>query len=222
MKVAIKTAKKAACSGDSAALEMDSFAGLEREDLTILKLFLTWLKIGFTSFGGGAITQYLIQENFIYKHKWITAESYANIIGMCQITPGINIIAYTILIGKQLAGWPGILVSVLGLILPSAAITVGISAIYVSLSQFHRVQSALHTVFAAIFGISLATNWRNIRPILQNNRQQGRFVFSVSLVILIGSGLIYVFFNPSVIVLYLLGGLSGSFIYWYAARKKVN
>ena len=222
MKVAIKTAKKAASSGESAALEMDSFVGLEREDLTILKLFLTWLKIGFTSFGGGAITQYLIQENFIYKHKWITAESYANIIGMCQITPGINIIAYTILIGKQLAGWLGIFVSVLGLILPSAAITVGISAIYMSLSQFHRVQSALHTVFAAIFGISLATNWRNIRPILRNNRQQGLLVFIVSLVILIGSGLIYVFFYPSVIVLYLLGGLSGSFIYWYVARKKVN
>ncbi len=220
--MAIKTAKKAASSGESAALEMDSFVGLEREDLTILKLFLTWLKIGFTSFGGGAITQYLIQENFIYKHKWITAESYANIIGMCQITPGINIIAYTILIGKQLAGWLGIFVSVLGLILPSAAITVGISAIYMSLSQFHRVQSALHTVFAAIFGISLATNWRNIRPILRNNRQQGLLVFIVSLVILIGSGLIYVFFYPSVIVLYLLGGLSGSFIYWYVARKKVN
>lgn len=217
-----ETAEKATDPGDTAAIEMESFAGLERKNLTITKLFLTWLKIGFTSFGGGAITQYLIQENFIYKHKWITAESYANIIGMCQITPGINIVAYTILIGKQLAGWPGILVSLLGLILPSAAITVGISAIYVSLSQFHRVQSALHTVFAAIFGISLATNWRNIRPILRNNRQQGLLAFIVSLVILIGSGLIYIFLNPSVIVLYLLGGASGAFIYWYVARKKVS
>ena len=217
-----ETAEKATDPGDTAAIEMESFAGLERKNLTITKLFLTWLKIGFTSFGGGAITQYLIQENFIYKHKWITAESYANIIGMCQITPGINIVAYTILIGKQLAGWLGILVSLLGLILPSAAITVGISAIYVSLSQFHRVQSALHTVFAAIFGISLATNWRNIRPILRNNRQQGLLVFIVSLVILIGSGLIYIFLNPSVIVLYLLGGASGAFIYWYVARKKVS
>ncbi|GMB00080.1 chromate transporter [Pelosinus sp. IPA-1] len=99
------------------------------DSLTINGLLFAWLRIGFTSFGGGAITQYLIQESFIYKHKWITAEEYANIIAMCQIAPGINIIAYTILIGKRLAGWVGIVVSLIGLILPSAAITIGISSI---------------------------------------------------------------------------------------------
>lgn len=188
------------------------------DSLTISRLFLAWFRIGFTSFGGGAITQYLIQESFIYKHKWITAEEYANIIAMCQITPGINIIAYTILIGKRLAGWVGILVSLIGLILPSAAITVGITATYASFSELPKVQAALRAVFAALFGIALATNWRNVRPILIGNRQRGGVAFLATIGIMIGSAAIYLFFNPPVVVLYLLGGLCGALTYWHVAK----
>ncbi|HBF38830.1 MAG TPA: chromate transporter [Firmicutes bacterium] len=187
---------------------------------TLQRLFLTWLRIGFTSFGGGAITQYMIQENFIYKYHWLTDEEYANIIAMCQIAPGINLIAYTILIGKRLAGWLGILVSLLGLILPSAAITIGISAIYIRIHQNARVQNSLRTVFAAIFGISLATNWRNIKPIFGSNRKRGSLLFGVTLGIIVGSALLYVLFNPPVVVLYLFGGLCGALAYWQAAKRK--
>jgi chromate transporter len=192
----------------------------ESDSLTISRLFLAWLRIGFTSFGGGAITQYLIQESFIYKHKWITAEEYANIIGMCQITPGINIIAYTILIGQRLAGGVGIFVSLIGLILPSAAITIGISAIYASISEVSRVQASLRSLFAAIFGIALATNWRNARPIFVSNRKRGSLAFLVTIGIMIGSAMIYILLNPPVVVLYLLGGLCGAFVYWYVAKKE--
>jgi chromate transporter len=192
----------------------------ESDTFTIIRLFFTWVKIGFISFGGGAITQYLIQENFIYKHKWITAEEYANFIGMCQITPGINILAYTILIGKRLSGWIGIVVSLIGLILPSAAITIGISAIYTNISKFSRVNSVLNTVFAAIFGIALATNWRNVRPILVKNRKRGPLAFGVTLGIMLSSAIIYVFLNPPVIILYLLGGLCGAAAYWHISNKK--
>ncbi|VBB07336.1 chromate transporter [Lucifera butyrica] len=189
------------------------------EPLMLSRLFLTWLRIGFTSFGGGAITQYLIQENFIYKRHWITGEEYANIIAMSQIVPGINIIAYTILIGKQLAGWAGIIVSLAGLILPSAAITVGISAIYANISGLPRVQGALRAVFAAIFGIALATNWRNARPIFIKNRKRGALPFLAAIGIMLGSAMLYLFLNPPVVVLYLLGGLCGAVLYWQVAGK---
>jgi chromate transporter len=186
---------------------------------TLLTLFAVWFKIGATSFGGGAITQYLIQEHFIYKKKWITEEMYANIIGMCQITPGINILAYTIVIGKQLAGSKGVFVSLLGLVLPSAAITVAISAVYLKISDISRVQAALHTVFAAIFGVALATNWRNIKPIFLANHKRGPLAFISTWIILIGSGLVYMFFQPPVAVLYVMGGLCGAILYGYLLKR---
>jgi len=189
------------------------------ESFSMIRLFLTWLKIGFTSFGGGAVTQYLIQENFIHKHKWITAEEYARILAMCQITPGMVIVAITIIIGKRLGGWVGIIVSLTGLILPSAGITIGMTAIYASISELPQVKSALRAVFAAIFGISLATNWRNVKPILVSNHKRGPLALVVALGIMVGSAVIYVRFNPPVIVLYLLGGLCGALAYWRGAKK---
>ena len=188
----------------------------------IFKLFFTWFQIGFTSFGGGATTQYLIQEKFIYRRRWLTEEEYAGIIGMCQISPGMNIIAYTIVIGKKLAGWAGIVVSLFGLILPSAAITVTMTVIYASINRLARVNSALRTMFAAVFGISLATSWRNVRPIILKNMKQGPIVFGVTLLVLIGSGVIYILFSPSVILLYFLGALCCAVTYWLISKRKAG
>lgn len=192
----------------------------DAQGFSIKRLFFIWLKIGLTSFGGGAITQYLIQENLIYRQKWLTEEEYVRIVAMCQLAPGINIIAYTILIGKRLAGTTGIFVSLLGLIMPSVAITVGITALYASASGFPKVQSVLQTAFAAIFGISLATNWRNAKPIVLQNAKRGTWRLLFTLSIIIGSGILYIFFKIPVVILYLLGGLIGAVTYWHTARKE--
>jgi chromate transporter len=189
------------------------------DTVTIRGLFLVWLKIGCMSFGGGAVTQYLIQENFIYKHHWISPEEYSRIIAMSQIAPGINIIATTILIGKRLGGASGIAASLLGLIAPSAIITAGMTAIYVGLSSSPRVQAALRYAFAAIFGISLVTNWRNVAPILSQNRSRGSATLAISLAIMVGSALVYALLSPAVVILYAAGGLSGAFAYRRAAKN---
>ena len=187
---------------------------------TLSELFLAWLRIGCTSFGGGAVVQYLIQENFILKRRWLTAEEYTRILAMCQITPGLTIVAITITIGKRLGGWRGIVLSLIGLILPSATITIGMTAVYASVRDLPSVQAALRAVFAAIFGISLATNWRNLRPLLIRNHKRSQAIFVTSLVILLGSVLLYVLFKPPVIVLYLTGGLCGALVYWQTATSE--
>ena len=138
---------------------------------------------------------------------------------MGQIKPGMNIIATTILIGKKLGGGMGIVVSLAGLILPSAGITIAMAAIYTNLSIFSRAQGALRAVFAAIFGIALVTNWRNVRPILISNHKRGPLALSIALAIMFGSAIIYVAFNPPVLVLYFLGGLCGALTYWRMAKK---
>lgn len=189
------------------------------DSVTIKQLFFTWLRIGFTSFGGGAVTTYLMQEYFIYRHKWITEEEYGRMLAMCQITPGMNNIAITVLIGRRLGGGLGILASLTGLVLPSVGITIGMAIIYTNISQFTRAQTALRAIFAAIFGIALVTNWRNVKPIIVRNYQRGPLALSAAMGIMIGSAMLYVFFNPPVIVLYLLGGLCGALTYWHIAKR---
>src|SRR3989442_15809462 len=87
------------------------------------QLFRIWASIGLQSFGGGASTTLLIQRAFIEKYKWLSMEEFAHLWNLCILTPGINLVALTVLIGKKLAGTPGIAASLAGLLLPSAIIT---------------------------------------------------------------------------------------------------
>ncbi|WP_196595813.1 chromate transporter [Pectinatus frisingensis] len=195
---------------------------IDNNTFSMKKLFLIWCNIGITSFGGGAITQFLIQDKFIYKYHWITEGEYSTIIGIGQITPGINILAYSILIGRKLAGWRGSVLSVLGLIVPSAAITIMLSAVYLNFSQYPIVQRGLRAAFAAIFGISLVTNWRNMKPILQRGRKEGLLPLSAFFTIIIGTVLLYRILGVPVILLYFLGSAAGVLIYLFLIKKKVK
>src|SRR6266566_945527 len=97
------------------------------------QLFRIWASIGLQSFGGGATTTLLIQRAFIEKHRWLSIEEFMHLWNLCILTPGINLVALTVLIGRKLGGAWGIVVSLAGLLLPSATITclitVGFSSI---------------------------------------------------------------------------------------------
>src|SRR6185437_4122520 len=90
---------------------------------TTLSLLRIWTLIGLQSFGGGASTQLLIQREFVRRRAWIGADELLQLWNLCLFTPGINLIALTILIGRRLGGARGIVVSVAGLMLPSSAVT---------------------------------------------------------------------------------------------------
>ncbi|MEN6411247.1 MAG: chromate transporter [Veillonellales bacterium] len=188
--------------------------------MSFFQLFSHWFYIGAISFGGGAVVQFMIQERFIYRLRLLTEDEYTEIVGVGQITPGINILAYTILIGQRLAGWRGSLISVLGLVLPSAAITIALSSIYLLFSDVPAVQHALRTAFAAIFGISLITNWRNMKPILKKGKQVGGMSFILLLLVIIVTAFLYRFAGVSVVYLYGIGAAIGAIAYIRMGKRK--
>ncbi|HEY7357695.1 MAG TPA: chromate transporter, partial [Ktedonobacterales bacterium] len=75
------------------------------------QLFSIWARIGLQSFGGGASTTLLIQRVFIDKRRWLSMEEFLHLWNLCLLTPGINLLALTILLGKKLGGIPGIIAS---------------------------------------------------------------------------------------------------------------
>lgn len=105
---------------------------MERQDPrpSTWQLFRIWAGVGLQSFGGGASTTFLIQRAFIEKHRWLSIEEFMHLWSLCLLTPGINLVALTVLIGKKLGGTRGIVASLAGMLLPSAAITCLLAAIF--------------------------------------------------------------------------------------------
>lgn len=138
------------------------------------QLLRIWTSIGLQSFGGGASTTFLIQRTFIEKYRYLTAEEFTHFWSLCIPTPGINLIAVTILIGRRLGGGLGILASLVGLLLPSAAITCALAALFKQLEHLSAAQAMIRGVVPATGALMLLVAGNFAWPILRTSSKEGK------------------------------------------------
>ncbi|QIB27683.1 chromate transporter [Caloranaerobacter azorensis] len=87
-----------------------------------IKLFISFLKIGVFSFGGGYAMLPLIQEEVITKNGWINLKEFIDILAISQMTPGPIAINSATFLGYKIGGILGAVVSTLAVITPSLVI----------------------------------------------------------------------------------------------------
>lgn len=91
-----------------------------------LKLFITFIKIGLFSFGGGYAMIPLIQRE-IELHGWLTSSEFIDIIAIAEMTPGPIAVNSATFVGFKTAGVLGGLVSTIGVAMPSLVLILLIS-----------------------------------------------------------------------------------------------
>lgn len=182
------------------------------------RLFSVWASIGLQSFGGGASTTFLIQRAFIEKHGWVTDEEFLRLWNLCQLTPGINLIALTVLLGKKLGGARGIAVSLAGMLIPSSAITCLLAAIFTQVERSATTQAVLRGVIPATGGIMILVLINFAQPLIQSSRNAklSRTLLGVALTAL--CAVLVIAFNVSAIVIIVGMAILGAFI--FAPREK--
>ena len=166
-------------------------------------LFRIWASVGLQSFGGGASTTFLIQRAFIEKHKWLTMEEFARLWNLCILTPGINLIALTVLIGRRLGGAWGIAISLAGLLLPSTLITCLLTVGFKSVENLPAIQAILRGVVPATGGIMLLVGLNFALPLFRKSSKIGVLYLLASSVLIIACALAIILLKLSVIVVIL-------------------
>src|SRR5436190_10085798 len=184
------------------------------------RLLWIWTVIGAQSFGGGSATLYLIRRVAVERHGWITDEDFTRYWGICQIAPGINILGLVILIGWRVAGAPGALMSLSGLLLPSAAITVALTSIYAGIREAPVVRAAIAGVVPATVGLGLLLAFTMVRPLLNAARRDGRGSTAAAGILLLGSALAAAVARaPAIGILWSAGALS-AFLQWQRMPRR--
>jgi chromate transporter len=148
-------------------------------------LLRLWAPVGLQSFGGGQAVQLYAYQALVESRHWMTPRDWARDWGLCQLSPGINLMALAALVGYRLAGLPGSAASLAGLLIPSVAITIVIAALYVQTRAVAHVEAAVHGMLMAAAGGSLLMAVRLMRPMILESRAEGRLalVAAVSVVI---------------------------------------
>ena len=123
---------------------------MERPPLT--DLFLSFLKLGATAFGGPAMVPY-IGNMAVEKRKWLDEETFRDGVALCQTIPGATAMQTSAYVGFRVRGVAGAAVSFLGFGLPAFLLMVGLSAFYArsySLAPVVSVFNGLQTIIVAI------------------------------------------------------------------------
>ena len=110
------------------------------------QLFWTYLKIGTFTLGGGYAMIPLIQREVVDRKGWIDEEEFLNMIALAQAAPGIIAVNSAIFVGYRIYGWKGLIATVLGAVLPSFVIILGIAIVF----RDFRDQPAVEAVFKGI------------------------------------------------------------------------
>ena len=87
-------------------------------------IFLIFLRLGLTSFGGPIAHLGYFRQEFVERRKWLTESEYADLVFLCQFLPGPASSQVGIGLGLSRGGIPGAIASWLGFTLPSAILLV--------------------------------------------------------------------------------------------------
>ena len=122
----------------------------------LLDLFLTFLKIGTVSFGGGYAMIPLLTDE-VLAHGWLTESQILNFIAVSESTPGPVAINMATFIGASQGGILGSILATLGVVLPAFFIILLIASIIGGLLKFAGVKAFLNGVRPVVTGLITAT-----------------------------------------------------------------
>jgi len=84
------------------------------------RVFLVFLRLGLTSFGGPIAHLGYFRTEFVERRRWLDDRSYSDLVALCQFLPGPASSQVGMALGLWRAGWPGLLAAWAGFTLPSA------------------------------------------------------------------------------------------------------
>lgn len=119
----------------------------------LLQLFITFMKIGTFTFGGGYAMIPLIQRETVVKRKWVDDEDILNIVAIAESTPGsfaVNVATY---VGEEVAGIAGSVCATLGVVLPSFIIILIIAGCYKKFRDSGIIKGCMSGLKPAVVGL---------------------------------------------------------------------
>ena len=119
----------------------------------LLPLFLTFLKIGAFTFGGGYAMIPLIQKGVVEDHKWITDQDILDIVAIAESTPGPIAINSATFIGYKIGGFLGAFVATTGVVLPCFLVMAALSCVLRQVEELKVVQYAFQGIRAGVLAL---------------------------------------------------------------------
>jgi chromate transporter len=157
-----------------------------------------FLKLGTIGFGGPAAHIAMMEDEVVRRRHWLTRETFLDLLGATNLIPGPNSTEMAIHIGRQRAGWAGLVIAGGCFILPAACITLAFAWAYVHLGSLPQAGGFLYGVKPVIIAVVVQALWRLGQSALRTIRltviallaTAANFLGLNELIVLCGAGVI--------------------------------
>lgn len=129
---------------------------------TLRQIFGGFLGLGLTSFGGALP---LARRAVVEKHRWLSADEFTDLLGLCQFLPGGNVINLAVALGMRFRGVPGALAALLGLIAGPSLIVIGLGVLYERTQNDPHIRHLFAGLAAAAAGLLISMAVKILLPL---------------------------------------------------------
>ena len=142
---------------------------MENRNKTLLEIFLTFLRIGAFTFGGGYAMIPLIQKETVEKHGWISDKDILEIVAIAESTPGPIAVNSATFVGYRVCGFTGALCATLGVVLPSFLVITAIAFVLREFQSMKVVQYAFFGIRAGVLALILEGPVVHVPPVSEES-----------------------------------------------------
>ncbi len=187
----------------------------DKRDKRLWKIFWSTFYLSAFTFGGGYVIVSLMKKKFVDEYHWIKEEEMLDLVAIAQSAPGAIAVNGAIVVGYKLAGLPGILVAILGTVLPPFVIISLISLCYQAVRD-NRIVSLLLEGMQAGVGAVIASVTYDMAVGIAKKKDR------ISDLLMLGAFVASCFFGVNVVYVILFCGLLGIFRAFIERRQEVK
>lgn len=181
-----------------------------------LSLFLTMLKIGLFTFGGGYAMIALFENEFVEKKKWLEKDEFLDVAAIAESTPGPIAINAATYIGYKNAGIIGSIIATLGICIPSFIIVYAISLFFDAFLSLTLVAYAFKGIQICVVYLILTAGLKMLAHMKKN--AFNIIIISITLICMVVFSLFAV--NFSTIFYMMISGACGVVVYLLGKIRK--
>lgn len=132
-----------------------------------VELFLSFMKIGLFTFGGGYAMIPIIEREVVTRHGWVEERDFFDLLTLAQSAPGPISLNASVFVGYKMYGYMGALAALLGVALPSFLIILIVAIFFSQIRENPIVDAAFKgmrpvvvaLMFAPVVGLAKGMKW---------------------------------------------------------------
>ena len=149
-------------------------------------VFLVFLRLGLTSFGGPVAHLGFFRTEFVDRRRWLSERAYADLVALCQFLPGPASSQVGMAVGLLRAGYPGALAAWAGFTLPSAVALI-LLALGMAQAGDALPSGGLHGLKVAAVAVVAQAVWGMARTLCPDTARQAFTLLAAAWVLLLPS-----------------------------------